>query len=721
MLGGQVAPAAAPWLAGAPIHPIRKRGDPQGVRPIAVGEVFRRLVSRACCAVLRQKTDEFFLARKQVEAAVQALRREQDRAAAESREWVVLRVDLENSFNSVSRGEIEARLKEHFPELVRWFRFCYAEPARLFCQSRLLPFGSAAGVQQGDPLGPFLFALALAPCNERLIRELGEEALSVWYLDDGTIAGPREVVLRAWGIIVEECGFVNLRLKFSKCELFTTLDGVDFSGFPEEIRRLGHDGFELLGTPIGNADFSEECVGRRVERISESLEKLSILNDPQCELLLLRACLGMPRFGFALRSVSPSLISGAISEFDLLIDARSESCFGLSLPPLQTIQWPLPIGLGGAGVIKASTICNAAYLGNVLGSLETVQALLGRPVDFVSAPEVADVFPALLDQVGDGVLPPNLADLPTCELFRQDDQVVAGGEQAGAHGDAQPRLRKRVHHQRLLSELIHAESQRTFLATESPSHRETLRRLAVCRPDAGKWLGVLPVRALGLSFPKHEFGLLLRWWLGLEVGCEGVCPERACGQPLDRFGDHSVLCASGPSRIARHDGVNHTWVKTLQSSGFHCRIEAHLDPGTRHRSADTLVFNWRYGRDCAHDWVVTHTLQQNCLNQADPNRALTRSEAYKVSYAKARCEERGIEFLALALDTFGGFGAGAKGAMKRVAEQAKLCREDDDLETNARRIASKLQVVGMRGVARQLGRRLPVVTEEEEREALEEW
>ena len=46
---------------------------------------------------------------------------------------------------------------------------------------------SASGLQQGDPLGPAAFALAVDPCASAVTAPL-----NVWYLDDRTIAGPAD-------------------------------------------------------------------------------------------------------------------------------------------------------------------------------------------------------------------------------------------------------------------------------------------------------------------------------------------------------------------------------------------------------------------------------------------------------------------------------------------------------------------------------------------------
>ena len=48
----------------------------------------------------------------------------------------------------------------------------------------------ATGVQQGDPLGPALFALAIHRVTSKVKSDL-----NVWYLDDGCIGGDTQTVL----------------------------------------------------------------------------------------------------------------------------------------------------------------------------------------------------------------------------------------------------------------------------------------------------------------------------------------------------------------------------------------------------------------------------------------------------------------------------------------------------------------------------------------------
>ena len=219
---------------------------------------------------------------------------------------MVLKIDLENAFNEVLRDAILAEILEHFPELEPWFRLCYGKAAVLSCNGTILPFRSERGVQQGDPLAPFFFALALRRGCARLRAELSADTLSVWYLDDGTIVGPPDDVVKGWNIIKDETAKVGLKVNTTKCELFGACPEALKPAFTG-VKLLGEDGLELLGSPIGTDAFCTSYVMERIGRIEEALKNLSVIDDSQCEYLLLRSCLGYPKMAFALRSAPPSV------------------------------------------------------------------------------------------------------------------------------------------------------------------------------------------------------------------------------------------------------------------------------------------------------------------------------------------------------------------------------------------------------------------------------
>ena len=75
---------------------------------------------------------------------------------------LLLQVDLRNAFNSVNRAQLLQRVRETAPGFSQWAEFIYGQPAPLILTKgqQLL---SQEGVQQGDPLGPLLFALSIHP------------------------------------------------------------------------------------------------------------------------------------------------------------------------------------------------------------------------------------------------------------------------------------------------------------------------------------------------------------------------------------------------------------------------------------------------------------------------------------------------------------------------------------------------------------------------------
>ena len=104
-------------------------------------------------------------------------------------QWATLKIDFENAVNKVSREAFLEEVSSERPGLAKWVYWCYGQPAHLWAGDTSL--SSSQGVQQGDPLGPLLFAQVLRKVTRRL-RELHPDlALSGWYLDDGVLVGAR--------------------------------------------------------------------------------------------------------------------------------------------------------------------------------------------------------------------------------------------------------------------------------------------------------------------------------------------------------------------------------------------------------------------------------------------------------------------------------------------------------------------------------------------------
>ena len=87
---------------------------------------------------------------------------------------------------------------------------------------------SSCGVQQGDPLGPLLFALAVKHISHSAVCRF-----TVWYLDDATIGGTTESVITEINRIKNAASLGGLELNTAKCEIIS--ESTDFS---EKIRDI---------------------------------------------------------------------------------------------------------------------------------------------------------------------------------------------------------------------------------------------------------------------------------------------------------------------------------------------------------------------------------------------------------------------------------------------------------------------------------------------------
>jgi len=186
------------------------------LRPITVGCTYRHLVAKVCLRPYISRLCEFLQPSqlgvgtpRGCEAAVHATR---SFIAQTQGEKVLLKLDVKNAFNSIRRDTVLQAAQTHLPEIYPFICDCYSSKTSLFHGDFCLD--SATGVQQGDPLGPALFALAI----HRVTSEVKSD-LNAWYLDDGCIGGDPQTVPRNAAIIRNGLSSVGLEINNSKCEL----------------------------------------------------------------------------------------------------------------------------------------------------------------------------------------------------------------------------------------------------------------------------------------------------------------------------------------------------------------------------------------------------------------------------------------------------------------------------------------------------------------------
>ncbi|XP_021979967.1 uncharacterized protein LOC110876095 [Helianthus annuus] len=228
----------------------------------------------------------------------------------------MLTVDFSNAFNQVDRSALLREVRMRCPSISLWVEFLYGQPTRLYLGDRHI--WSTTGVQQGDPLGPLLFALVLHPLVHQ-IRDKCKLLLHAWYLDDGTIIGGSEEVARVLDIIKVTGPTLGLELNIKKTKLFwSSCDGSKFREglFSKDIGRP-LVGVKLLGGAVSrDASFISGLAKKRAAKAVDLMRLLPKLGDPQSELLLLRSCMGIAKLFFGLRTCQPVHMEDAALFFD---------------------------------------------------------------------------------------------------------------------------------------------------------------------------------------------------------------------------------------------------------------------------------------------------------------------------------------------------------------------------------------------------------------------
>ena len=283
----------------------------------------------------------------------------------------ILLIDFSNAFNSVSREHMFRETRASLPGLSSWVECCYStELHLLFGDYSLL---SRCGVQQGDP------RVSLSLFNRSLRESRGRYPASfampgTWMM---ALCGTPQDLAAALKIIEEEGPLRGLHLNRHKSLLYIPPgDDLGNNPLPQDIP-VTSSGFCLLGVPLGSSCFCESSALDGVGKIQSALRRLGDLEDSQLQTTLLRSCLSLPKFNFALRTCPPSVILKATSAFDAAVREALEDITGGPLSDWAWLKANLPCSLGGLNLRSAALHAPAACISSIVNSFDLVSQILG--------------------------------------------------------------------------------------------------------------------------------------------------------------------------------------------------------------------------------------------------------------------------------------------------------------------------------------------------------
>lgn len=629
MLQGKVSQEVTSILYGANLCALIKRDG--GIRPIAVGTTYRRLAAKCCCKAVSETLRDYFQpvqlgfgSKCGCEAAVHALRAFITRKEGE----VLLKVDVRNAFNSVDRGALLTQVKEKTPEIFNFVWQCYSTRSKLLFKNNLL--FSSVGCQQGDPLGPALFSLAIHP----IINSLNSK-FNAWYLDDGTLGGKEDEVFEDLRVLTEKFAQLGLTLNFSKCELFFLDNCVQkdailskFQTLAPDIKVVDQSSLVLLGSPIMDEAFPG-YINERHENFSNYSERLLKIN-PHMAYTIIKFCLFVPKFTYILRCCPLWKYPNLLAKLDNLLKSTVSSIFNIELDDRQWTEASLPIRHGGIGIRQISKIALPAFISSTYSTqnlCSKIQKYNPNSLDSPFLPEAIDSWKAAC---------PN-TDLPTIR-----------------------------HSQRQWDEPL-CVLVRDNLYETATSPTERARLLAGTKWESGVWLQALPSKNLGTLLTRDA----LRFAVSLRLGAACVVPHVChCGAKVTRLGLHGLSCIKSAGRTSRHASLNDILRRALVTAGVPAVLEPSglaRDDGKR-PDGMTLV-PWKLGRPLVWDATCVDTLAPSHLSGTSSRAGAAANTAENLKRRKYAAIDSGCMFEPFGVETLGPWGPGAHAVYKELAKR----------------------------------------------------
>ena len=418
------------------------------------------------------------------------------------------KIDFVNAFNSVNRTILLQECAKKFPQIYKWAFFCYSQHSLLFFGN--FSISSEAGVQQGDPLGPFLFCLVLQKLIAKISSQVPNLRLNSWYMDDGSFFGNSRDVLKAWNIVKNEGPSLGLFPNISKCELISPSCSTSaFDDFDPEFKKEVMD-MEILGSPIGSKDFSEKWMQEKInKKLPILLGKLTILDNPQVSYLILLFCASFCKIVWYIRTVPSTFITDTCQKFDELVLKSFEGIIACGLSSQSIKQIQLSTKFGGAGLRSSKDHAPAAYVSSFFSSKPLAQSFLRSPI---MNPHLDSCF----DLLNSKLLMEDFTD-PSSEVSQQKD-------------------------------LSHKIDKSNSVQLSSECNLIDKARILCCSaPHASAWIRALPTSSD--TFTNLEWELAMKRWLGIRIYNEGHRCAACHKQSIDIYGHHAAACPVSGDRI----------------------------------------------------------------------------------------------------------------------------------------------------------------------------
>ena len=385
----------------------------------------------------------------------------------------------------------------------------------------------------------------------------------------------------------------------------------------------------LLGTPIqAGKGIDKVLEGKRLD-LSSMIGRLALL-PAHTALFLLRNVFAIPKLLYILRT-APCCDSMELLGYDEMIRTSLAAILNINLSTSAWTQACLPPRWGGIGVRSAHQLAPSAFLASAAGVTGLLSLLLQS--DITSLPDPAVVRSEAAWRSLGGVVSPGVEE--TRVQRRWDDAICS------------------ISASRLMEQAIDDTARARLHASRAQS--------------SGAWLNAVPSAALGLNLDDSA----LRVAVGLRLGAPLVLEHKcSCGVSVDKLGHHGLACKRSAGRHFRHNLLNDTILRALQSANVPAIREP---PGLTRTDAKrpdgaTLV-PWVRGRCLLWDATCPDTLAPSYVHRS----ALESGAAAALAESKKRAKYTNLatvhEFVPVVIETLGSWGSAGAAFVNEVGRR----------------------------------------------------
>ena len=554
-----------------------------GIRPIAVGYVWRRLAAKVACSHVKEAATALLAPRQLgfgipggAEAEVRSARLYMENMSSGK---LLVKIDFRNAFNTVRRDFVLEAVAKYFPQLLPFATSTMAFSSDLHFGDFVLQ--SEEGAQQGDPLGPLYFCLV---CKE-LLDSLKSE-LVLGYLDDITLGDDAAVCLDDFLHLEEASKRLGLTMNRSKCEVIGQNDVARalFSASGISLPETSKSTAILLGAPLSAGQQLDQILDEKKQELQKLALRLKLMPSHD-SLFLLRNVLAAPRLMYLLRS-APCTDSPVLPLYDEVLRNSLSATLNVDLDDERWRQASLPARWGGLGVRSAVLLAPSAYLASAASTTELASSLL--PV-------------RLRDAVDSGIEPATSAWLRLAHYPLQSSPTAMPTSIAQRSWDDPC-----------------CKAQAEILLDSAVDYVVRARLLAARSPGSGDWLEALPLSSVGNKMDNATVRIAAGLRLGAPIVCPHVC---VCGKTVAVDGHHGLSCRFGSGRHSRHNQINDVLRRAFIKSGSLATREPHsLCTGSGKRPDGVTQVPWSRGRCLAWDATCPDTFAVSHV-QASSTRA----------------------------------------------------------------------------------------------------